>query len=161
MLCGELNGKKIPKEGIYVNRGLPRGHGGKEFSCQYRRHRFNPWAGKIPWNRNWQPTPVLLAWRIPWTEEPNGLQSMRSQRVRHCAHTRVNVWLVYVAIQEKLTQHCKATILQFQKIKRVTHRGGWFDRKEEWLGYKMICGLHNLSVVCVASTSLWNEPYLL
>ena len=25
----------------------------------------------------------LLAWRIPWTEKPGGLQSMRSQRVRH------------------------------------------------------------------------------
>ena len=24
----------------------------------------------------------ILAWRIPWTEEPAGLQSMRSQRVR-------------------------------------------------------------------------------
>ena len=23
------------------------------------------------------------AWRIPWTEEPSGLQSMGSQRVRH------------------------------------------------------------------------------
>ena len=26
---------------------------------------------------------TILAWRIPWTEEPGGLQSMRSQRVRH------------------------------------------------------------------------------
>ena len=25
----------------------------------------------------------ILAWRIPWTEEPGGLQSMESQRVRH------------------------------------------------------------------------------
>ena len=25
----------------------------------------------------------ILAWRIPCTEEPGGLQSMRSQRVRH------------------------------------------------------------------------------
>ena len=25
----------------------------------------------------------ILAWKIPWTEEPGGLQSMRSQRVRH------------------------------------------------------------------------------
>ena len=25
----------------------------------------------------------ILAWRIPWTEEPDGLQSMGSQRVRH------------------------------------------------------------------------------
>ena len=24
-----------------------------------------------------------LAWRIPWTEEPGGVQSMGSQRVRH------------------------------------------------------------------------------
>ena len=25
----------------------------------------------------------ILAWRIPWTEEPGRLQFMRSQRVRH------------------------------------------------------------------------------
>ena len=25
----------------------------------------------------------ILAWRIPWTEEPGGLQSMWSQRVGH------------------------------------------------------------------------------
>ena len=25
----------------------------------------------------------ILAWRIPWTEDPGGLQSMGSQRVEH------------------------------------------------------------------------------
>ena len=25
----------------------------------------------------------ILAWRIPWAEEPDGLQSMRSHRVGH------------------------------------------------------------------------------
>ena len=25
----------------------------------------------------------ILPWRIPWTEEPGGLQSIGSQRVRH------------------------------------------------------------------------------
>jgi len=25
----------------------------------------------------------ILAWKIPWTEEPGGLQSMGRQRVRH------------------------------------------------------------------------------
>ena len=25
----------------------------------------------------------ILAWRIPWTEEPGGLQSMRLQRIRY------------------------------------------------------------------------------
>ena len=27
--------------------------------------------------------PSILAWRIPWTEEPGGLQSMGSQRTGH------------------------------------------------------------------------------
>ena len=31
----------------------------------------------------------FLAWRIPWTEEPSGLQSMWSQRVRHDWATKV------------------------------------------------------------------------
>ena len=26
----------------------------------------------------------ILAWRIPWTEEPGGLRFMGSQSVRHC-----------------------------------------------------------------------------
>ena len=29
------------------------------------------------------PIPNVLDWRIPWTEEPSGLQSMGSRRVRH------------------------------------------------------------------------------
>ena len=27
--------------------------------------------------------PSILAWRSPWTEKPDGLQSMGSQKVRH------------------------------------------------------------------------------
>ena len=30
----------------------------------------------------------ILAWRIPWTEEPGRLQSMESQRVRHNLPTK-------------------------------------------------------------------------
>ena len=33
---------------------------GKESSCQYRWHRFNPWIGTIPWSSKWQFTPVFL-----------------------------------------------------------------------------------------------------
>ena len=33
----------------------------------------------------------ILAWRIPWTEEPSGLQSVGSQRIRHDgAHTHTH-----------------------------------------------------------------------
>ena len=43
--------------------GFPGGARGKEPASQYRRHKrceFDPWVGKIPWRRVWQPTPVLL-----------------------------------------------------------------------------------------------------
>ena len=33
--------------------------------------------------RKEQPTPVLLPGKCPWMEEPGGLQSMGSKRVRH------------------------------------------------------------------------------
>ena len=49
---------------------------------QCRRPGFNPWV-EIFWRRTWQLTPTILAWKIPWTEEPGRLQSMGSQRVGH------------------------------------------------------------------------------
>ena len=42
---------------------LPRRLSGYESTCQCRRHGklgFDPWVGKIPWRRKWQPTPVFL-----------------------------------------------------------------------------------------------------
>ena len=36
----------------------------------------------------------ILAWRIPWTEEPGGLQSMESQRVGHDRAT--NTVLIHI-----------------------------------------------------------------
>ena len=33
---------------------------------------MDPWVGKIPW----QPNSSILAWKIPWTEAPGGLQSI-------------------------------------------------------------------------------------
>ena len=39
--------------------------------------------GSIPGWRAWQPTPVFLPGEFTRTEEPGGLQSTGSQRVRH------------------------------------------------------------------------------
>ena len=36
------------------------GSDGTSICLQCRRPRFDPWVGKIPWRRKWQPTPVLL-----------------------------------------------------------------------------------------------------
>ena len=41
-----------------------------------------PGWGRSPGEGSGNPLP-LLAWRIAWTEEPGGLQSMRLQRVGH------------------------------------------------------------------------------
>ena len=46
-----------------ITEGFPGGTSGKEPACQCRRHKrwlFDPWVGKIPWRRAWQPTPVFL-----------------------------------------------------------------------------------------------------
>ena len=46
-------------------------------------HPVDHWVGKIPWRREWQPTPVFLPGESPWTEKTGGLQSMGSKRVGH------------------------------------------------------------------------------
>ena len=38
---------------------------------------------EVPWEKAMATQPSILAWRIPWTEEPGGLQSMGSQRAGH------------------------------------------------------------------------------
>ena len=57
----------------HILKGFPGGAGGKEPACQCRRLKrqgFCPWAGKIPWRRAWQPTPVFLP------EESQGQKSL-------------------------------------------------------------------------------------
>ena len=44
-----------------------------------------------PLEKAMAPHSGILAWRIPWTEEPGGLQSVGSQRVRHDGVTLTSV----------------------------------------------------------------------
>ena len=44
---------------------------------------WETWVGKIPLEKGMDTHPGILAWRIPWTEEPGMLQSMGSQRGGH------------------------------------------------------------------------------
>ena len=66
--------------------GFPGGSVVKESACQcgrYKRPGFNPSVKKIPWRRKWPLYSSILAWEIPWTEEPDGLQTMGLQWVGH------------------------------------------------------------------------------
>ena len=52
----------------------------KEYTCQCRRHGFDPWVRKIPWRRACNPLQYSRLGKISWTEEPGGLQSMGSPK---------------------------------------------------------------------------------
>ena len=53
--------------------GLPRWLSGKESACQCRRLGFDPWVKKTPLEEEMANHSSILAWEIPWTEEPGGL----------------------------------------------------------------------------------------
>ena len=59
---------------------LPRLRSGIESICQCRRH---PGEGNATHSS-------ILAWKIPWTEEPGRLRSMGSQRLSDWGHTRAH-----------------------------------------------------------------------
>ena len=72
---------------------------------------FNPWVGKIPWRRIWQPFPVFLPGESLGTEEPGELQSMVSQRVRHNWATKHSTVISKTSDQsqlKKILQNTKA-----------------------------------------------------
>ena len=61
--------------------GLPGGASGKEPACQCGRRKrqgFDPWVGKIPWRRAWQPTPLF------WPGESHGQRSLVSYSPYGC-----------------------------------------------------------------------------
>ena len=81
-----------------LNWGFPGGtvlHN-KESACQYGRRKglgFNPWVGKIPWRRKWQPTPVFLpgeshGWRSLVGYSPRGRkESDMTKRLHSLTHS--------------------------------------------------------------------------
>ena len=69
--------------GIWKYRSFSGDPGTKELLLQCGRSRFDPWFGNILLEKGMATHSNILAWRIPWTEEPGKLQSMVSQRGGH------------------------------------------------------------------------------
>ena len=61
---------------------FPSGSDGKDLPIM-QQTQVQSLGWEIPLEKEMAPHPSILAWRIPWTEEPGGLQSMGSQRVGH------------------------------------------------------------------------------
>lgn len=79
--------------------------------------RLEPWV-ETPWRRKWQPAPVFLLWRTPWTEEPGRLWG-------HKSRTRLS----------ELTTHQRGLLLnellQSEKIPVPSQAGGPSSRMED------------------------------
>ena len=67
---------------LEATRDFPGGSDGKASANNAGDPDSNPGSGRSPGEGNVTHSSIL-AWRIPWTEEPGRLQSMRSQRVGH------------------------------------------------------------------------------
>ena len=85
--------------------GFPRWCSGKESACQCRKCKrwgFDPWVGKIPWRRKWQPTSVFLP------EECHRLKSLAShspggRRVGHdWIHTHICILCIHSNIYNSM-----------------------------------------------------------
>ena len=81
---------------IHSVTGFPGGTSGKELICQCRRHnRQGVWSlrWEDPLQEEMATHSSILAWEIPWTEEPGRLQFMRSEsrtRLSTHAHTHTH-----------------------------------------------------------------------
>ena len=79
---------------------LPWWLSGKEPTCQCRRLGFDPWVGKFPWRRKWQPTPVFLPGEShgqrslvgygPWVVKT--WTRLRLNNNNHCPHFSQGSW---------------------------------------------------------------------
>ena len=86
------------------------------------RHRLNPWVGKIPWRREWQPTPVFfvgefhgqrsLAGYSPWGCKESDMteqlilseSQVKIRRNKNNENRLVRAWVIYLDYQRLLAK---------------------------------------------------------
>ena len=79
--CLRWNSKSLSQWRVF-----PGGTNGKEPTSECRRdkrHEFDPWVGKIPWRRKWQPTPVFLPGKSYGQRSLVGYNPWGHKRVGH------------------------------------------------------------------------------
>ena len=83
---------------------------GKELACQCRRCELDPWVGKIPWRRKWQPTPVFLLGKSHGQRSLVGHSPWSHKEVdtteRLSTHTSFLHWVVFVPDQKSVVCVC-------------------------------------------------------
>ena len=80
--------------------GFPRLLSGKEPACQFRRHRFDPWVGKNPWRRKWQPTPVFFLGKSHGQRNLPGYSLSGRKESDVTDHARTHTLSVWIGFRE-------------------------------------------------------------
>ena len=87
-----------------------------------------PRSGRSPEEGNGYPL-HMLAWEIPWTEEPDGLQSMEYQRVGHTTEQLTLIFtlspLIYVWVLLLLLFLIASCDVERGEIKQTTEDSIW------------------------------------
>ena len=102
------------------------------------RHRFHPRVAKIPWRREWLPTPVFFPGKVHG-KAVLGATAYWVARVGNDLETKPP-WLIHIVLSLKPKQHCKAIILQFEKNKQTNKQKKNFLYKKKQK--------HKLSFLC-------------
>ena len=85
------------------NLRLPRWCSGKESACQCRRHKrrmFDPWVGKMPGGRKWQPTPVFLPEKFHRGSQWATVHGITQSRTQLSTHTHTHTELTLLAMRQ-------------------------------------------------------------
>ena len=89
---------------------FPDGSDGKESACNAEDPGLVPESRRSPREANGFSN--ILAWRIPWTEEPGKLQSMGLQRVGHDSATNTFTFQEFLSLNALTTfQGCSSHIV--------------------------------------------------
>ena len=92
----------------------------------------------------------ILAWRIPWTEEPGGLHSIGSRRVGHDWATKQQQWDIYLILSRINMQQRLGDLTNMERARSQLFCGksiifsmllyfNIFDTFNKWYYYTIIC----------------------
>ena len=119
---------------------FPGGIDGKESTSNEGDLGFNPWVGKSPWRRAWQPTPVLLPGESPLTEDPGRLQSVGSQSWTRLKQLACTAWMSCSSKAYNVTDSTLFSAARINHLSQLVHSPSWIGKaKGRLCGHKCTC----------------------
>ena len=97
----------------------------------------------------------ILAWRIPWMEEPGGLQSMGSQRVGHDWATSL-----HFSTSLQIFMCCIFITIQFLIIKFIFYFCPWLILFRSLFFFISLIWIFSVYFTCTDLIVLWSENVL-